>query len=113
MALNHFKDDPVDVGTSASNVATIPAGECLTVQNIHVANRDTTDKKVSLSISATSATEDLTKSLLDNVVIPANDFIELAAGMKIGNAAARYIVGIAETASTITVKVSGTMDTAG
>lgn len=108
--LTNFRDDPVDLGTGAANILTVAAGKTLTIQNIHVHNRNAAAKKVSISISATSATELLSGALLDDVSIPANDFIEFGAGMKIGNAAARYLVGLAESASSISVKVSGTLD---
>ena len=110
--LIHLKDDPVDVGTTAGNVLTIAAGDMLSVQNIHISNRAITAKKVSLSLSATTGAEDLTKSLLDDFVIAPNSFIEFGAGMKLGNAAARFLVAITETAATVTIKVSGTTEPA-
>ncbi len=106
----NFRDDPVELTTVAANILTVAAGETLTIQNIHIANRSGSAVTLSMSISATTAAELLTSALLDDVSIPANDFIEIGAGMKIGNAAARYLVGLASANDAIVVKVSGTLD---
>ena len=104
-----FTMDAVELGTGDTVLATIQAGEVLTIQNIHISNRNAAIKKVTITESTTTA-KDLTKHLIPDMNVPLRDVIELSSGMKVGNSGAiRYIIGTAEATVSISVKLSGVL----
>ena len=111
MAGKPFKDGPEYVANAAANIYTPAANTIARIRHIHLTNKDSSARTVTLYIGATGGSAGGTEILKDKSIAVGDIFdLYFPAGLPI--TASDFLTGVASAATAVTITTSGEIEAA-